>query len=62
MVGKQCDYSWWSNYWRRLSIQAESVVCKDLPAYAVAGGHPAVPFKYRNIENYKKQKSEGRYH
>lgn len=43
-------------------IQAGSVVCKDVPAYAVAGGHPATPFKYRDIEHYKKLKSEGRYH
>ena len=34
-------------------IQAGSVVCKDIPAYAIAGGHPAVPFKYRNKEHYK---------
>ena len=43
-------------------IQAGSVVCKDVPAYAVAGGHPATPLKYRDIEHYKKLKSEGRYH
>lgn len=43
-------------------IQAGSVVCKDVPAYAIAGGHPAVPFKYRDIEHYKKLKSEGRFH
>lgn len=43
-------------------IQAGSVVCKDIPAYAVAGGHPAVPFKYRDIEHYKKMKAEGKFH
>lgn len=35
-------------------IQAGSVVCKDIPAYAIAGGHPAVVFKYRDKEHYNK--------
>lgn len=43
-------------------IQAGSVVCKDVPAYAIAGGHPAVPFKYRDIEHYKKLKGQGKFH
>ena len=43
-------------------IQAGSVVCKDVPAYAIAGGHPAVPFKYRNIEHFNKLKVEGKFH
>ncbi len=43
-------------------IQAGSVVCKDIPAYAIAGGHPAVAFKSRNIEHYKKMKEEKRFH
>ena len=33
-------------------IQAGSVVCKNIPKLAVAGGHPAVPFKYRDREHY----------
>lgn len=33
-------------------IQAGSVVCKDIPPFSVCGGHPAVPFKYRNMEHY----------
>ena len=33
-------------------IQAGSVVCKSVPKLAVAGGHPAVPFKYRDKEHY----------
>lgn len=37
-------------------VQAGSVVCKDIPAYAIAGGHPAVPFKYRDIEHYENLK------
>lgn len=43
-------------------IQAGSVVCKDVPSYAIAGGHPAIPFKYRNIEHYKRLKEEGKFH
>ena len=43
-------------------IQAGSVVCIDVPAFAVVGGHPAVPFKYRDIEHYNKLKSEGKFH
>ncbi len=37
-------------------IQAGSVVCKDIPALAIAGGHPAIPFKYRDKEHYKSLK------
>ena len=40
-------------------VQAGSVVCKDIPPLAVAGGHPAVPFKYRDKEHYEKLKNEG---
>ena len=43
-------------------IQAGSVVCKDIPPYAVAGGHPATPFKYRNEDHYKKMKLQNKYH
>lgn len=43
-------------------IQAGSVVCKDVPAYSIAGGHPALPFKTRNIEHYLLLKTEGRFH
>lgn len=35
-------------------IQAGSVVTGHIPFCAIAGGHPAKPFKYRNIEHYKK--------
>ena len=35
-------------------IQAGSVVCRDVPDLAVAGGHPAVPFKYRDIDHYNR--------
>lgn len=43
-------------------IQAGSVVCKSIPPYAIAGGHPAVPFKYRDIEHYQKLKNEKKFH
>ena len=43
-------------------IQAGSVVCKDIPAFAIAGGHPAVVFKYRDIEHYKLLKSLSKFH
>ena len=33
-------------------IQAGSVVCIDVPPLAIAGGHPAVAFKYRNKNHY----------
>ena len=34
-------------------IQAGSVVCIDVPPLGIAGGHPAVVFKYRNREHYQ---------
>lgn len=43
-------------------IQAGSVVVKDIPKYAVAGGHPAKVFKYRDIEHYEKLKKEEKFH
>ena len=43
-------------------IQAGSVVCKDIPPYAIAGGHPAVPFKYRDKKHYEQMKKEKRFH
>lgn len=39
-------------------VQAGSVVIKDIPAYGVAGGHPAKVFKFRNIEHYEELKSK----
>lgn len=43
-------------------IQAGSTVCKDVPKYAIAGGHPAVVFKYRDIEHYNELKQLKRFH
>ena len=39
-------------------IQAGSVVVKDIPKYAIAGGNPATVFKYRDIKHYKRLKNE----
>ena len=43
-------------------IQAGSCVVSDIPAYAIAGGHPAKVFSYRDIEHYERLKSEGKFH
>ena len=43
-------------------IQAGSVVVKDIPPYAIAGGHPAQPFKFRDIEHYEEMKKQGKFH
>lgn len=43
-------------------IQAGSVVVGDIPKYAIAGGHPAKVFKYRDIDHYEKLKKEGKFH
>ena len=43
-------------------IQAGSVVVRDIPKYAIAGGHPAEVFKTRDIEHYENLKKEGKFH
>ena len=43
-------------------IAAGSVVCKDIPAYAIAGGNPAKVIKYRDIEHYKYLESIKAFH
>lgn len=43
-------------------IQAGSCVVNDIPAYAIAGGHPAKVFSYRDIKHYERLKSEGKFH
>jgi len=40
-------------------IQAGSVVIGEIPKCAIAGGHPAKVFKYRDIKHYEKMKKEG---
>lgn len=34
----------------------------DIPDCAIAGGHPAKTFKYRNKEHYYELKSQKRFH
>ena len=43
-------------------IQAGSVVIGEIPKCAIAGGHPAKVFKYRNIKHYEKLKKEGKFY
>lgn len=43
-------------------IQAGSVVVKDIPPYAIAGGHPAKVFKVRDKEHFLKMKEKGCFH
>ncbi|MFW9946146.1 MAG: acyltransferase [Candidatus Odinarchaeota archaeon] len=38
-----------------------SVVAKDIPKYAIARGHPAEVFKYRDIDHYEKLKKEKKF-
>lgn len=42
-------------------VQAGSCVVSDIPACAVAGGHPARVFKYRDREHYDRLKREGKF-
>ncbi|MFC2081649.1 acyltransferase [Candidatus Bipolaricaulota bacterium] len=43
-------------------IQAGSVVVRDIPACAIAGGHPAKVFKWRDREHYERLKAERSFH
>ena len=43
-------------------IQAGSVVVSDIPPYAIAGGHPAKVFKYRDIDHFEYLKGIGAFH
>ena len=42
-------------------VAVGSVVVKDVPPYAIVGGNPAKIIKYRNIDQFKMLKSEGKY-
>jgi chloramphenicol O-acetyltransferase type B len=43
-------------------IQAGSCVVKDIPDYAIAGGHPAKVFKFRDKDRYEYLKSINSFH
>lgn len=43
-------------------IQAGSVVCGEIPAFAIAGGHPARVFKYRDKEHFLELKNKNCFH
>lgn len=43
-------------------IQSGSVVTQDIPAGAIAGGHPAEVFDQRDMDHYEKLKAEGKFH
>ena len=43
-------------------IQAGSCVVRDVPRCAIAGGHPAEVFKYRDVEHYERMKAAGKFH
>ena len=43
-------------------IQAGSCVVSDIPKYAIAGGHPAKPFRMRDVEHYERLKKAGKFH
>lgn len=42
-------------------IQSNSVVVDDIPKGAIAGGHPAKVFKYRDMDHYEKLKRERKF-
>ena len=43
-------------------IQAYSTVVKDVPRCAIAGGHPANVYKFRDIEHFDELKKNGKFH
>jgi len=42
-------------------IQAGALVVRDVPAFAIAGGSPAVPFSKRDEQHYNEMKQAGRF-
>lgn len=43
-------------------VAAASLVCKDIPPYAIVGGNPARILKYRDIQHYKQLKELNKFH
>lgn len=43
-------------------IGAGSLVCKDVPDFAIVGGNPAKVLKYRDIDHFLKLEKEGKFH
>ena len=43
-------------------IQIGSVVVSNIPPLAIAGGHPAKVYKYRDNQHYNKLKNEEKFH
>ena len=43
-------------------VAAGSVVCKDVPPFAIVGGNPAKIIKYRDIEHYDQLKKQRKFH
>lgn len=43
-------------------IQIGSVVVKSIPKYGIAGGNPAIVYKYRDKEHYEKLKNKKSFH
>lgn len=43
-------------------IQAGAVVVKDIPRYGIAGGNPAMVFKYRDKNHYDNLVAQGKFH
>jgi acetyltransferase-like isoleucine patch superfamily enzyme len=43
-------------------VQAGSCVVSNIPRCAIAGGHPAKVFKYRDIEHYERLLREGKFY
>lgn len=50
-----------SNIGEGAIIQAGSVVTGNIPPLAIAGGHPAKVFKYRDKKHYESLKSAGKF-
>lgn len=43
-------------------VQAGSTVTQDIPEGAIAGGHPAEVFDYRDMDHYNRLKEAGKFH